>query len=185
MSDDCREPDPDKILVYFPFESRRDVLQLLEPFRKVRFHYYADVSDRIERGNVLLCPHSRRSFLQDLHTCSGVITNAGFELPSEALRMGAKLLVKPLAGQFEQESNAHTLEQLSLAAVMRGLDPRAVSTWLAAPQPSPIRYPQIGKFIADWVVRGRWSDVSDAVASVWRQVEAGSGQRAFQECFSL
>lgn len=51
-------------------------------------------------------------FQHHLHQCSGVITSGGFELPSEALALGKKLLMKPLAGQFEQVSNAATLETL-------------------------------------------------------------------------
>ena len=50
--------------------------------------------------------------LKDLKESEGIITNAGFETPSEALSMGKKVFVKPLKGQFEQLSNAKALKQL-------------------------------------------------------------------------
>lgn len=46
----------------------------------------------------------------DLTDCSGVIANAGFARSSESLYLGKKLLVKPLEGQLEQESNGLALE---------------------------------------------------------------------------
>ena len=45
-------------------------------------------------------------FQQDLHRCEGVICSAGFELPSEAIQLGKKLLVQPVAGQMEQQQRA-------------------------------------------------------------------------------
>ena len=50
------------------------------------------------------------------------ITNAGFELASESLHLGKRLLVKPLAGQMEQAVNAMAIDILKLGMTMRILD---------------------------------------------------------------
>lgn len=67
--------------------------------------------------------------------CRGVISNAGFELASEALTLGKKLLVKPLGGQFEQLTNGKTLEMMGLATLMDVLDANLVRTWLDSASP--------------------------------------------------
>jgi uncharacterized protein (TIGR00661 family) len=48
--------------------------------------------------------------------------NAGFELASEAMFLGKKILVKPLAGQMEQLSNALVIDSLELGMVMKRLN---------------------------------------------------------------
>ncbi len=69
-----------------------------------------------------LRPFSRSGFIDNLKNCNGVICNAGFELASEALHAGKKMLVKPLAGQLEQPSNAQAMRKLGLGDVMERLD---------------------------------------------------------------
>ena len=51
-------------------------------------------------------PISRPRFMADLARCAGVIANAGFTLTSECLHLGIAVLVRPIHGQLEQESNA-------------------------------------------------------------------------------
>ena len=65
--------------------------------------------------------------------CRGVIGNAGFELASEALSLGKKLLVKPLGGQFEQLTNSGTLELMGLAQLMDSLDANTVQKLAGGP----------------------------------------------------
>ncbi|WP_352260117.1 glycosyltransferase family protein, partial [Psychrobacter sp. TB55-MNA-CIBAN-0194] len=66
---------------------------------------------------------NREGFKQHMAQCGGVIGNAGFELASEAMTLGKKLLVKPLQGQFEQSANVAALELLAAAESMQTLDP--------------------------------------------------------------
>jgi len=95
-----------KILVYLPFEQLTDILSLFEPFKGYEFFIYHRLAQVSDNGHIHLRPYSRSGFLEDLLECSGVISNAGFELASEAMSLGKKILVKPLAGQIEQLSNA-------------------------------------------------------------------------------
>ncbi|MFP4630505.1 MAG: glycosyltransferase family protein, partial [Desulfohalobiaceae bacterium] len=134
---------PDKILVYLPFEDLDQIQGFLRQFREYRFYVYCKCSAPAQEDNLLLRPISRQGFVQDLADCSGVICNAGFSLSSEALHLGKKLLLKPVAGQIEQKSNALALEQLGLGWSMQKLDAKCTEKWLHLPQPAAQNYPDV------------------------------------------
>lgn len=125
---DSQAENDDFVLVYLPFESIEDISDLLFHFNQQAFIcYHPDVIECEQVENIELRPLCHSNFQHHLHRCSGVIANGGFELPSEALSLGGKkLLLKPLAGQFEQQSNVATLEDLGLAMSMESLDISAV-----------------------------------------------------------
>ena len=160
----------DKVLVYLPFEDLEEIRRLLVPFEHHRFFIYHQAAQPVAEGHLHLRPYSRRGFLQDLAECAGVITNAGFELVSEALHLGKKVLVKPLAGQLEQQSNAKALTALGLGSAMRRLDPDAVDAFLARRAGPTVRYPDVARLIADWIGAGDWTDVAGLSRSAWRQM---------------
>lgn len=87
-----------------------------------------------------------------------MITDAGFELVSEALYLGEKLLVKPLSGQMEQASNAPVVRMLDLRTVMKNLDPDSVFRFLQGPRIAPKTCPGVACMIAVWIGRGKWAD---------------------------
>lgn len=165
--------DPIKVLVYLPFEDTSAVVDMLKDVRKVQFYCYASVQEAHDEGNIHLRPFSRHNFISDLKSCGGVIANAGFTLTSEAICLGKKLLVKPLAGQLEQTSNALALEQLNLGMVMQRLDARAVRHWLSLPSPESVDYPDVAGEVAAWISRGQWNTVGDLASRVWGLVQAG------------
>ncbi len=156
-----------KILVYLPFEQLEDIESLLLPFGKHDFYiYHKDVTSH-KIGNLYLRPYSREGFLRDLMECNGVITNAGFELASEALHLGKRLLVKPLAGQMEQSSNALAIDLLKLGMAMRKLDGNIVSQFLKSDPQAPMGYPDVASMIAEWIGKGNWGDMDDLVKNAW------------------
>lgn len=163
------KPIPNKILVYLPFEEIDDIRRLLAPFEAHRFFVYHRLPAASNEGHLCLRTYSRPGFLKDLAESSGVITNAGFELASEALHLGKKILVKPLARQMEQMSNAKTLKVLNLGAVMRRLDQDAVDEFLAKRSVTAVRYPDVARMTADWIGAGNWMDVSGLSRLAWGQ----------------
>ena len=125
--------------------------------------------ERIE--NIELRPLCHANFHYHLQRCSGVIANGGFELPSEALSLGKKLLLKPLAGQFEQQSNVATLEDLGLATSMDNLDNSIVRQWLKEQQAESVKYPNVAKAIASWVMEGAWDRTEKLSQQLWDRVD--------------
>ncbi|VUD56564.1 hypothetical protein TDB9533_02220 [Thalassocella blandensis] len=168
--------DPNKIVVYLGFEASEDVISLLEPFDDYLFTYYGPFPEYESRGHIQLKPLSRDGFKHDLATCGGVICNAGFELSSEAIQLGKKLLIKPLHGQMEQLSNAEALESLGLGMSMDNLDQNKVKYWLEAWKSKQVIYPNVAKSIAQWIHQKKWLEGDAAkmalVESLWSATEA-------------
>ncbi len=158
-----------KILVYLPFEEIEDIRQLLAPFENYQFYIYHQLPAASDEGHLHLRTYSRQGFLKDLAESGGVITNAGFELASEALHLCKKILVKPLARQMEQMSNAKALAELKLGVVMQRLDADTVGGFLADRPVPAVRYPNVARMIADWVGAGRWQDVERLSGRAWAQ----------------
>lgn len=182
-ADDAPE-EPNKILVYFGFEDTEQVINYLSPFKSHTFVVYGRFSHFQSFGNIQLKPLSREGFCYDLTTCTGVICNAGFELSSEAIQLGKKLLVKPLAGQMEQESNALALEQLGLGLSMNKLDPHTLGHWLEHFDGQRIVYPNVAREIVRWIAQGKWDQVAELSSRLWQEtlmVPASKTREGFRE----
>ena len=140
-------------------------------FRHYDFYIYHKLDRDEERGHLHLRAYSRSGFLKDLLESGGVICNAGFELPSESLYLGKKILVKPLAGQMEQMSNALVISSLKLGMVMNRLKKTSVGQFLERPAVPPIKYPNVARIIVDWIESGRWEDLRSTAESAWKKIQ--------------
>ena len=162
------------ILVYLPFEELPHISTLLQQLTSQHFIcYHPNQRQTQQQANVLLKPLSHQSFMQDLLSCQTVISNAGFELPSEALSLGKKILVKPLAGQFEQQSNAATLARLGLAKSVQKLDVEDIRAWLSSPPALPVHFPDVASALVAWIHSGQWQQQGSLQAlsqQLWSQV---------------
>jgi uncharacterized protein (TIGR00661 family) len=159
---------PNKILVYLPFEEPSDFVPLLEQFVDHEFYVYAKWPNASDSGHLHLRPLSREAFLTDLAESNGVMTNAGFELVSEALYLGKRVLVKPLKNQLEQESNAMALAGLGLGTAVSRLRAEVVAQWLNGPPNRPIAYPDVARLLAEWITARKWHDVAGLAEKSWR-----------------
>ncbi|MHC4477375.1 MAG: glycosyltransferase family protein [Planctomycetota bacterium] len=102
---------------------------ILAKFGRQTFYIYG--FDRTGRsGNCVFKERSTEAFLADLVACRGVIASAGFSLISECLYFKKKMLVLPIAGQYEQIINAHYIEKLGLGLSCERLDESAVARFL-------------------------------------------------------
>lgn len=160
----------DMILVYLPFEDANSVVDILRPFATHRFIYYTADEVRNCPPHIELHRLSRTDFQRDLRHCSGIISNAGFELPSEALHLGKRLLVKPLLGQAEQQSNALALRRLGLGTVMQRIDPPVIEAWLRQTDAVRVEFPNVGLAITKWLVAGDWRLHPAWVMGLWAKV---------------
>jgi uncharacterized protein (TIGR00661 family) len=148
------------------------VIHLLKKFRHYQFYVYSPTMphDRHEKSeNVHVRQLSRVGFQQDFSSSAGVICNSGFELTSEALQTGKKLLVKPLRGQMEQLSNALALELLQFGQVMQSLDSATIETWLEQSKAIRVTYPDVAGAVVDWLLEGEWHVDRRWVDRIWEQ----------------
>ncbi|QUJ67814.1 glycosyltransferase [Photobacterium sp. GJ3] len=159
------------VLVYLPFEELQQVLALLNRFSEVSFYcYHPSVKTDYQQENVNVRALSRTGFHQRLAMCDGVIANGGFELPSEAIALGKKLLLKPLQGQYEQMSNVATLELMGLAACMHALDTAALRNWLASHSPGQVVWPDVAMAVAEWLLAGEPQSPEALCQSLWAPI---------------
>ncbi len=156
-----------KILVYLPFEEVEDIQLFLASFSAYEFYIYGKVHEDRDDGHLHFRGYSREGFLGDLMESDGVVCNAGFELPGEALHLGKKLLLRPLDGQIEQQSNALGLVELGYGMAMNTLDGAVLSNWLQQPCREPLLYARTVDYIAEWIDSGQWDELSKYTDAAW------------------
>lgn len=161
---------PNKVVVYLAFENQETVISMLRGIESHDFYIYAPGLAREDTCNIHTRPLSKVEFKQDLVSASAVISNSGFELISECLTLGIRVMVKPLAKQMEQLSNALALQQLDYAAVMHSLDANRMHDWLSGSDAVKIDYPPVHEYIANWLVGGRRTSTEELAASLWEKV---------------
>jgi uncharacterized protein (TIGR00661 family) len=102
------------ILLYSTTGTEQEQLQkVLNKFSDQKFYIYG-FSKCGEIKNCIFKKRSTEGFLDDLACARGVIASAGFSLISECMYLKKKMLLLPLAGQYEQMVNAHYNQKLGL-----------------------------------------------------------------------
>lgn len=162
-------PDGEGTLVYLPFEKSSDVLKVLTQFEHRFIFHCPDINPGLY-GNVQVKGFSRDGFKDSLHSTDGVICNAGFELASEALSLGRRIMVKPLKGQMEQSSNALAIDQLGLGLSTSKINVKAVSGFLANAQVVGVNYPNVPALLAQWLKRYPEQSLETLVDQAWQGV---------------
>jgi uncharacterized protein (TIGR00661 family) len=165
--------EPLHILVYLPFEQQQKVTALLQRFESYRFVQYSPDVDDGEAGNVGLRRTNLHGFRADLCRAAAVISNAGFELVGECLHMGIPVLVKPVHGQMEQQSNAFALAQLGWGTALQELEENKLRDWLDGERRiTPIVYPDVAAELVDWVLEGDWQNKMGLCNTLWDNTRA-------------
>ncbi|MDI1232184.1 MAG: glycosyltransferase family protein [Methylobacter sp.] len=159
-----------KIIVYLPFEDPHEVIRLLSPFNNFDFHLYSPEPVPSTFGHISCNPLSRDGFQKDLYDCAGIISNAGFELASESLQMGKKILAKPLHAQMEQISNAAALQQLGYGHIMHDMSSSIIEHWLHDNRAVQITYPNIAKVLVHWIQDGMPEMNTEFIEAIWNKV---------------
>lgn len=162
-------PTPKHYLVYLPFAGPEDIVPQLRQFPEYQFFVYQPISSAYDENHIHFRPFSREGFQMDLHRCEGVICSAGFELPSEAIHLGRKILVQPVVGQMEQLSNAIALEQLGLGTMTNTCDVTTLTRWLPLPPPTtPRNYPDVARALVEWLMAGGSNDLTGLQKELWQ-----------------
>lgn len=174
--------EQNKVLVYLPFEDQAPLLALFRQFPDFQFHIYASVHEWRDDDNLHTRPLSRDGFRRDLADSDWVICNAGFELISEALQLGKRIMAKPLSGQMEQLSNAAALEQLGYASIEERIDRRALEFWFDC-EPNAARpcYPNVAEALARWISEGCAEPVETLCHQLWSESDIAPPQLQRQQ----
>jgi uncharacterized protein (TIGR00661 family) len=131
-------------------EDEEQLRQVLDKFGEQKFYVYG-FGKSAEYNNCIFKERSTEGFLADLAGARGVIASAGFSLISECMYLKKKMLLLPLAGQYEQIINAHYIQKLGLGISAEKLDEVVVARFvdeLDKPMPDDERiiWPDNDKF---------------------------------------
>lgn len=122
------ETIPGNYIVYLPSFSDAKLIKTLSKING-NWHIYSKyASSNYTINNCSVYPINEEDFLFKLSHCEGVLCNAGFELPAEALYLKKKLVVIPIKKQIEQEYNAIALKKLGVLT-LKQLDQNLISIW--------------------------------------------------------
>jgi len=160
-----------KIIVYLPFEDQQEVMKVLSPFKEFEFFIFSPEDVLSPYPNIHFKPLSLLGFQQNMADCIGIICNAGFELASEALQLGKKILVKPVHAQMEQISNAAALQLLGYGKTMRTLDIKIIEQWLYESKAIQIIYPNTAQYLVQWIANGMPAVDSSWYQQLWSNVK--------------
>lgn len=167
----ARQANKGHYLVYLPFESLLSVHRLLVKFPQYRFSVFHPEAKRQRIAGIEYFPPSRMRFAEEFVGAEGVISNAGFETSCEALFYGKKLLVRPLAGQFEQIANARCLAELGLATQLLDLSAHGLADWFATAEPEQCYWPDVAEALSHWLACGARESVADLSRRLWKRAE--------------
>lgn len=138
-----RNLSPDKkgfYLVYLPSFSDENIIKVLKqiPVEWKVFSKYSKL--QFTDGNIEVFPIDEVQYLKYFENCEGILCNAGFETPAEALFMDKKLFVIPIHNQYEQECNACALDKMGIPN-SNILELREIQDWVASDKHLKVSYP--------------------------------------------
>jgi uncharacterized protein (TIGR00661 family) len=138
-----RNLNPDKkghYLVYLPSFSDDNIITVLKqiPVEWKVFSKYSKVQAKVK--NVEVFPIDEVEYLKCFESCEGILCNAGFETPAEALFMDKKLFVIPIHNQYEQECNACALDTMGIPN-SKVLKLNEITEWIASDHHLKVDYP--------------------------------------------
>ncbi|MHC4462196.1 MAG: glycosyltransferase family protein [Planctomycetota bacterium] len=131
-------------------KGEKKLRDILGRFGGQKFYVYGfDKSEEFK--NCVFKECSTEGFLADLAGARGVIASAGFSLISECLYLKKKMLLLPVAGQYEQMINGHYIEKLGLGISAEKLDEAIIERFLnqidtPVPDDEGILWPDNDKF---------------------------------------
>lgn len=107
--------EEDHYIVYLSSISLDDQIKFFNLFPNQIFYiYHNEVSEASDFENIRMRKIDKVEFTQKLIKCKGVICHTGFQLTSECLFLGKKLLIIPIKNQIEQVYNTKELKKFGV-----------------------------------------------------------------------
>ncbi|MBI2731424.1 MAG: glycosyl transferase [Sphingobacteriales bacterium] len=141
--------------VYLPSYHHTYLLKQLSRYKNAYWHIFTrDIKEALKIGNCYICPIQNENFIESMAGSKGVLCGAGFEGPAEALYLKKKLMVIPIAGQYEQHCNAEALKRMGIP-VIKHLSKKYhvfIQNWINEESHIKIDFPDITESIIDLII---------------------------------
>lgn len=141
--------------VYLPSYSDKRIEKFLMNFPKVRWEVFSKKCREVYQvENITFYPVSLEGFNRSFINCEGILCNAGFETPAEALYMGKKLCVIPMKNQYEQACNAAFLAQMGILVLsdLNNSGQVLIKYWFEIFEKVQMNYPDNTKEILERII---------------------------------
>lgn len=137
--------------VYLPAYSDKRILKLLLHFPAVQWQVFSkNCTESYANQNIAVQPINNEHFVESMVHSEGVLCNAGFQTPAEALYLKKKLMVVPMKGQYEQQCNAAALAMMGVPVIknIKRKHTAVVRDWIEQELRVQVDFPDE----TDWVV---------------------------------
>jgi uncharacterized protein (TIGR00661 family) len=140
--------------VYLPSYSNEEITRVLSAIPHVQWEVFSKHNpETYQSENILFQPVSFEEFNKSFTGCEGILCNAGFETPAEALYMGKKLCVVPMKNQYEQVCNATFLSDMGITTLSDFKESKhEIRHWVDNGKPFKIHYPDRTKEILEKII---------------------------------
>ncbi|MGQ1785855.1 MULTISPECIES: glycosyltransferase family protein [unclassified Saccharicrinis] len=142
--------------VYLPAYSDEAIVDFLLKYDEVNWQVYSKHNKSpFTRMNVSVQPVDKKGFVNSMVSSKGVLCNAGFETPAEALFLKKKLCVLPMTGQYEQQCNAAMLKSMGVPVygTLNQVDEQSFRTWLKSNEIVDVNYADDTHWIISSIVK--------------------------------
>jgi len=129
--------------VYLPAFGNNEIERILSSFPEIQWEVFSKHSkETFQKNNISFQPVSLENFNRSFINCEGILCNAGFETPAEAIYMGKKLCVVPMKYQYEQACNARFLSEMGVLVISDLTNHiKELGFWLKIENSIQIKYP--------------------------------------------
>jgi uncharacterized protein (TIGR00661 family) len=142
--------------VYLPAYDDESIIKHLAQFPDAKWEVFSKHNKTPgTTGNVTLRKIENRAFIESMAACTGLLCNAGFEGPAEAMYLNKKVLVIPMLTQYEQHCNAAGANAMG-ATVIKTLSEKnypVIRQWLDKGKKIAVDYPDITAEIIEKIVK--------------------------------
>jgi uncharacterized protein (TIGR00661 family) len=143
--------------VYLPAYHEEKLVKFFSFFKDIQWHIFSGSCKRSYGiDNCWVRPVNHFEFTGSFIHCEGIICDAGFETPAEALFMEKKLLVIPGKQQYEQKCNAAAMEEYGIPVIKNFKIKHRflIQDWISKKQQLPVSFPDETEKIIDMVLSG-------------------------------
>ena len=141
--------------VYLPAYSDNRILKVLSEIKNVQWQVFSKHTKKeYTEKNIHIRPISNDAFIESFINCTGILCGAGFETPAEAMYLKKRLMVIPMKGQYEQQCNAASLQQMGVPVIksLKLKQLEKIREWTGSHTILSINYPDITEKIIDEII---------------------------------
>ncbi|WP_075590341.1 glycosyltransferase family protein [Labilibacter marinus] len=152
--------------VYLPAYSDEAIVAFLSQYNQVDWEVFSKHNkESFVHKNVKVKPVDKEGFVNSLASSKGVLCNAGFETPAEALFLKKKLCVLPMTGQYEQQCNAAMLQSMGVPVynTLSEINDTEFTDWLSSDEIIEVDYPDDTSWIISSIVKAHGSGVNEVL----------------------